>query len=127
MGDYQPREQGLTFSHSEFDIEGTPTAMRIEHLTGDDARKLRAWFERVLRVEDCRAAHAMLLVLNSCVHQQAYEQGKADALNHQEDRSHPSATILWNTGYHQGFNAFLIGKKRETVRDSDPLQTDARD
>jgi hypothetical protein len=91
--------QVVDFKHHDLTAHLTKASERIE---GIQIRQLRNWVDRALRNQDCTAAHRLLSVLNTAVHEQAAEKGWADAENGKEPR--PGTDRLWKSGYMTGYN-----------------------
>lgn len=102
MEEYKRVEHTVTLIHYSLD-EGIGKEETEQALTETKTKRLRTWFDQMLRIEDCPPARDMLRVLTAAVHGQAVEAGYADAMEHGESKLSAFAQPLWSSGYTQGF------------------------
>lgn len=102
MPKYEKAEHTIAFIHFVVD-EGIGREVEERDLSETDTRRLRAWVEQNLRIDDCKPARTLYKILNAAVHQQAVEQGYSDAVEFGESRLHSIAAGVWRAGYELGF------------------------
>lgn len=111
---YQQDKNSFTAYHyREGEEAGIPAPDLVEQVSieGMDVRRLRTWFDRVLKMEDCEPARRVLSLLNAVVHAQASEQGYADAVDIGESRVSNAASAIWRDGYELGFSQGMSSRK----------------